>query len=173
MVSGERTHELIKQCSINGTQKIPASKVIRLIYHELIVLKEAGLTWAGILKIINENDSNFNVSAKTLERNILRIRKDLPPKISKPVEQVMAVEQDEQTKRDEQNRAKEKIRQDRLDAIDVSREFMDACFYKKVLAVRCMENDVSIEMIKSWGCGNFVQLSNQLSNYLMHKKSSK
>ena len=47
---------------------------------------------------------------------------------------------------------------------------MNVCYQKEKLVQQAIENDISVETISSWGCANFVQVSNALGNYIRNKR---
>ncbi|MGL5290020.1 MAG: hypothetical protein ACRC9N_11170 [Aeromonas sp.] len=153
-----------------GTQKIPISKVVRFLYHDLIALKNNGLSWSGIVDLLNSNDFGVVVNKYTFNNTILLIKKN-PPIKTAAVEQVKAVDP---VKAVEQVKAVDPVKAvEQVKAVDVSRELLNACFQKMPLAVQCIENGISIELVKSWQCGNFFQLSNQINGYLMQPKGQR
>ncbi|EKM9681795.1 hypothetical protein P3973_004088 [Salmonella enterica] len=49
-------------------------------------------------------------------------------------------------------------------------DYMNVCFNKEKIVQQAIENNVSVETIRSWGCANFVQVSNTLGNYIRNKR---
>ncbi|HHF8111508.1 TPA: hypothetical protein ACPT1G_005182 [Escherichia coli] len=49
-------------------------------------------------------------------------------------------------------------------------DYMNVCFNKERIVQQAIENNVSVETIRSWGCANFVQVSNTLGNYIRNKR---
>ncbi|EJZ7717516.1 hypothetical protein OIS18_004444 [Salmonella enterica] len=49
-------------------------------------------------------------------------------------------------------------------------DYMNVCYQKEKLVQQAIENDISVETISSWGCANFVQVSNALGNYIRNKR---
>ncbi|MGL5037386.1 MAG: hypothetical protein ACRC6F_06565 [Aeromonas sp.] len=162
------THkELIDKLSTityEGTQKIPTSKIVEFLYYDLIALKNKGLSWAGIVDLINRNDFGVIINIHTLKNRINLIKKS-PPIQTVAMDPVKAVVQ---------VKAMDPVKaMDQVKAVDVSKELLNACFQKMPLAVQCIENDIPIELVKSWQCGNFFQLSNQITGYIMLPKGKK
>lgn len=55
------------------------------------------------------------------------------------------------------------------DGIDFN-SYLNVCFNNKIIAQDAINNGVSIETIKSWGCANFVQVSTALGNHIRNKR---
>lgn len=53
---------------------------------------------------------------------------------------------------------------------DDYKDYMNVCFNKERIVQQAIENNVSVETIRSWGCANFVQVSNTLGNYIRNKR---
>ncbi|MGL5294674.1 MAG: hypothetical protein ACRC9M_01070 [Aeromonas sp.] len=169
---------MIRNYTSDGLLKKSFSKICGHIYYEVINMRQDGLTLPVICQLLNNNDFGFYIKEVTFNNCMARIKKNPPTKQAqigqvKPVEQVKPMEDDERAKRMERNRAAEQKRKEELDAIDISKELLYACFQKRPLAVQCIGNDISIELVKSWGCGNFFQLSNQINGYIMNQKGKK
>lgn len=49
---------------------------------------------------------------------------------------------------------------------DVLKEYLRVCFNNKMIAMKAIENNISIDMIREWHCPNFVQLSNAIGNHI-------
>ncbi|EGH9360855.1 hypothetical protein IFG57_004017 [Salmonella enterica] len=52
---------------------------------------------------------------------------------------------------------------------DLLRNYKAVCFENERIALRAIENGVSIDLIRSWQCANYIQLGQSLGNYLRNK----
>lgn len=121
--------------------------------------------WESVVRFINtETGDNLAVSAyKSMYK---RAKK----KVSAENEQTVQPTKKSERKTDkaiEQHRPVQTHHS--VDSVEL-KEYLNACFNNKKIAQDAIDNEVSVETIKSWGCANFVQLSTALGNHIRSKR---
>lgn len=119
--------------------------------------------WGNIVSFINSYTEE-NLSMKTYKNMLDRAKKkaslNYEKPRSKPAKAGLVVKSNQAAAINEKGSSS--------DEIDYN-SYMNACFNNKLLAQRAIDSNVAVETIKSWGCANFVQVSNALGNYIINK----
>ncbi|MBW3779599.1 hypothetical protein GL272_22265 [Aeromonas veronii] len=120
--------------------------------------------WGHIASFINSYTEE-NLSMKTYKNMLARAKKkaslNYEKPSSEPVKARLSVKDNQATAINKQASSP--------DEVDYN-GYMNACFNNKIIAQEAIDNDISIETIKSWGCANFVQVSTALGNYIRSKR---
>lgn len=125
---------------------------------------KSSYTLEQICECINRN-TGLSLSNDTYRTMIDRakrkqsIQKRETALVTKPIEGKVAI--------DEKGKVKEKPFSISNEAY---KDYMNACFNKERIVQQAIENDVSVETIRSWECANFVQVSNTLGNHIRNKR---
>lgn len=117
--------------------------------------------WGNIADLIN-NCTKENLTIKTYKNMFERAKKKASIKHETPATGQGAV-----ANRNPATTTKKKAMS--LDGIDQN-SYLQACFNNEIIAQEAIDNEVSIETIKSWGCANFVQVSAALGNHIRSKR---
>lgn len=117
--------------------------------------------WESVVKFIN-TETGDNLAVAAYKSMYKRAKKKVSIKHEPP-----ATEQGAVANRNPATTTPKKAIS--LDGIDQN-SYLQACFNNKIIAQEAIDNEVSIETIKSWGCANFVQLSTALGNHIRSKR---
>ncbi|WP_097767817.1 hypothetical protein [Escherichia coli] len=145
-------------------QKVKRSKTgrIRERFAEIEEAQQQGIRNIDIVNALN--DEGFDLTLKTFENILHRIRKERAEK--KDVSHLLSNKEKTYQKAitiEDKNR---KTKQDN----DILNAYLPVCFNNAKIAQQAIDNNVSIETIKSWNCANFVQVRNTLGNYIRNKR---
>ncbi|EDW8942669.1 hypothetical protein A4O59_004296 [Salmonella enterica subsp. enterica] len=134
---------------------------IRERFAEIEEAQQQGIRNIDIVNALNAE--GLDLTLKTFENILHRIRKERTDKkevihapINKEKKPLSSTKNDEVSPKSRLNNG-------------ILNEYLSTCFNNRSIAEKALDNQVSIETIKSWGCANFVQLSNALSKYLRNK----
>lgn len=119
--------------------------------------------WGRVVDFLNK-ETGVELNIETYRSMLKRAKKKVAGKQKKPTMEQRAVEIG--AKRSKASSINEKGSSS--GEIDYN-SYMNACFNNKLLAQRAIDSNVAVETIKSWGCANFVQVSNALGNYIRNK----
>ncbi|EPR9285775.1 hypothetical protein ACU9PU_004853 [Escherichia coli] len=118
----------------------------------------------NISKFINEK-TELNLSVDTYRTMIDRAKR----KKSTNVEVKTSQKRKFNNETEDNSNSIINIRQKKSPVSNYS-DYMNVCFNKEKIVQQAIENNVSVETIRSWGCANFVQVSNTLGNYIRNKR---
>ncbi len=133
-------------------------------YYDDFCRAKARCGWESVVQYIND-ETGDNLTINTYKTMIRRVSKKSEASIKKSV-----IEKKELGLGLAKNQgASTQKKALPLDGIDQN-SYLQACFNNKIIAQEAIDNEVSIETIKSWGCANFVQLSTALGNHIRSKR---
>lgn len=136
-------------------------------YLRDVIEAKKSYSWEDISHYMNKN-TNSSLSSETYRMMYKRAISKTTQKET-PNEQVKATKENTHSTKITKEDKEDKNRTPKVDN-ELLDKYLQVCFNKVMIAQEAIDNNVSIETIRSWNCANFVQLSNTLGKYIRNKR---
>lgn len=156
--------ELDNICKAINERSLKSKQAVFYRYYDDICLAKKLYSWEQITKYINEN-TDSELAMRAYKNMVQRAKNKNTGTVIKP-QKTSSIG----TEKGEIKSSHESVDVTKKNVSnEIFKEYLKVCFNKERIAKNAIDNDISIDIIREWGCPNFVQLNNAIGNYIRNR----